>query len=254
MAEIVKRTGFGALILIMMPLLVWLSGWQWTPGGNSAWLYALYGLTESVTRPWGILTSAVLSGWFLWCLRFRLRPALVLLLIMLAAITCGQYSNHAIKALVKEPRPYVLWLEQVYQVNNSDFYGQSRQARSQQVTRLIAQDNRIPHWLKPHWAFETGYAFPSGHSVFAVSWALLSVGLLWPRRHYKTIVVMMLWASGVMCSRLVLGMHWPRDLAAAVLVSWLLVMLASWCALRWSGSLSPPAQEQREITRRQNPH
>jgi membrane-associated phospholipid phosphatase len=34
--------------------------------------------------------------------------------------------------------------------------------------------------------FETGFAFPSGHTMFAASWALLAIGLLWPRRHYKT--------------------------------------------------------------------
>ncbi|OON41203.1 phosphatidylglycerophosphatase B [Izhakiella australiensis] len=252
MGDIVKRTSVGALLLIIMPLAVWASGWRWAPGGNGSIQYALYWLTESVTRPWGILTSALLCCWFLWCLRFRLKPALILLAIMVAAISGGQYSNTSIKALVKEPRPYVVWLEQAYQVKNVAFYAQTRDLRSAQVRQLIEHDNRIPDWLKRHWAFETGYAFPSGHSMFSASWALLSVGLLWPRRHYKTIALLMMWATGVMTSRLVLGMHWPRDLAAAVLVSWLLVIVATWCAQRWSGPLTVPPREQREITQREN--
>ena len=55
--------------------------------------------------------------------------------------------------------------------------------------------------------------------MFAASWALLALGLLWPRRHYKTVVVIFLWAAGVMASRLLLGMHWPRDLAMATILS-----------------------------------
>lgn len=32
MADIVKRTTLGALLLLIMPLGVMLSGWQWQPG------------------------------------------------------------------------------------------------------------------------------------------------------------------------------------------------------------------------------
>ncbi len=90
------------------------------------------------------------------------------------------------------------------------------------MTQMLART-----WLKKHWPFETGFAFPSGHTMFAASWALLGVGLLWPRRHYKTVALLLVWATGVMGSRLLLGMHWPRDLVVATLISWLLVTLAT---------------------------
>lgn len=51
----------------------------------------------------------------------------------------------------------------------------------------------------------------------------------------------MIWAFGVMASRLMLGMHWPRDLAMAIVISWLLVTLASWLTQRWFGPLTIPA-------------
>jgi phosphatidylglycerophosphatase B len=75
--------------------------------------------------------------------------------------------------------------------------------------------------LRKHWQKETGFAFPSGHTMFAASWALL-LGC-WPRRRTVTIVILLVWATGVMGSRLLLGMHWPRDLVVATLISWLLV-------------------------------
>ncbi len=44
-----------------------------------------------------------------------------------------------------------------------------------------------------------------------------------------------------MGSRLLLGMHWPRDLVVATLISWALVAVATWLAQRICGPLTPPA-------------
>lgn len=87
--------------------------------------------------------------------------------------------------------------------------------------------------------------------MFAASWALLGVGLLWPRRRTLTIVFLLIWATGVMGSRLLLGMHWPRDLVVATLISWLLVTLATSLAQRVCGPLTPPVQEEKEIAQRE---
>ncbi|MCU5775694.1 phosphatidylglycerophosphatase B [Erwiniaceae bacterium BAC15a-03b] len=252
MLDIAKRTAFGALLLLIMPLGVWISGWQWQPGSAGFGLRVLFWMTETVTSPWGVVTSVILCGWFLWCLRFRLKPAIFLLVIMVAAILAGQYTKSFIKERVQEPRPYVVWLEKSHGVDESAFYELKRKARGKMVTQLLQDDNQLPAWLKQHWAFETGFAFPSGHTLFAASWALLGVGLLWPRRHIKTVVLLLLWASGVMGSRMLLGMHWPRDLVVATLISWLLVTLATWLAQRVCGPLTVPPQEQQEIRQRED--
>jgi phosphatidylglycerophosphatase B len=84
--------------------------------------------------------------------------------------------------------------------------------------------------------------------MFAASWALLGVGLLWPRRRTWTIVVL-LWATSVMGSRLLLGMHWPRDLVVATLISWMLVTIATWLAQRLCGPR--PVEEKQEIAERE---
>ncbi|MDU4095099.1 MAG: phosphatidylglycerophosphatase B, partial [Pantoea sp.] len=148
MLEIAKRTAFGALLLSVLPLLMWLTDWQWQPGGSGFGLRLLFWMTETVTRPWGILTSAILCAWFLWCLRFRLKPALFLLVIMIAAILAGQYTKSFIKARVQEPRPYVLWLEKTHGIPGDAFYQLDRQARGQMVEQLVANENAIPPWLK----------------------------------------------------------------------------------------------------------
>lgn len=251
MLKIWRRTTAGMLLLLIIPLMVWLTGWTWTPGESNALLRFLFWMTETVTRPWGTLTSLLLSAWVLWCLRFRLRPAIFLLIIMNATILTGQYTKSYIKDQVQEPRPYVVWLEHNHGLDDREFYQLSRDARGQRVNELLASDKQLPAWLKRHWAFETGFAFPSGHTLFAASWALLMTGLLWPRRHYKTVLVTGLWACAVMASRLLLGMHWPGDLAVAVVLSWVLVTIATWLAQCFCGPLTLPPDERKEVRQRE---
>jgi phosphatidylglycerophosphatase B len=86
--------------------------------------------------------------------------------------------------------------------------------------------------------------------MFAASWALLGVGLLWPRRRWVTIGVLLTWATAVMASRLALGMHWPQDLIVATGLSWLLVTVASWLTQRFCGPLTPPIEEAADIKKR----
>lgn len=241
MTEILKRTTLGALLLLLMPLAVILSGWRWQPV-DMGWGHKLmFWFTETVTSPWGTLTSVILCVWFLWCLRFRLKPALFLLVIVTTALLSGQYVKSMIKSYVKEPRPYVLWLAENHGIDGQQFYALKRTERSEIVFAALDDDSRIPAWLEQHWAFETGFAFPSGHTMFAATWALLGVGLLWPRRHNVTVMLLMGWAMAVMGSRLLLGMHWPRDLIVSTLLSWLLVTLATMVVQRVSGSLSLPS-------------
>lgn len=111
MLSIARRTAAGAAVLLVIPLVVWFSGWMWQPGQNETWLKALYWITETVTQPWGIITHVLLCGWFLWCLRFRLRAALVLFAILGGAILIGQGVKSWVKDRVQEPRPFVVWLE-----------------------------------------------------------------------------------------------------------------------------------------------
>ncbi|TKI08114.1 phosphatidylglycerophosphatase B [Martelella alba] len=249
MLAIAKRTGLGALIFMIIPLSVWVSGWQWHPDNEAWWWRALFWVTQTVTAPWGVLSSLVLGGWFLWCLRYRWRQALALAGILLAVLLLGQGAKSIIKNGVREPRPYVVWMAGNYGMNERAFYALPRHARGQWVKDALEQQKRIPDWLRRHWQHETGFAFPSGHSVFAASWGLLALGLLWPRRHYKTAFVVMLWSAMVMISRLVLGMHWPRDVAMGIALAFMLVTSACWLAQCLIGPLSPAPEETGNLRR-----
>ncbi|BED95953.1 phosphatidylglycerophosphatase B [Escherichia fergusonii] len=251
MLSIAKRTTVGAALLLVMPLAAWVSGWHWQPEEESRWLKVLFWVTETVTQPWGIITHTLLCGWFLWCLRFRLKAAVMLFVILAGAILIGQGVKSLIKDSVQEPRPFVLWLEKTHHIPVDEFYTLKRKERGELVKKQLTDQLHIPVFLRQHWQKETGFAFPSGHTMFAASWALLAIGLLWPRRRTLTIAILLVWATAVMGSRLLLGMHWPRDLVVATLISWLLVTLATWLAQRLCGPLTPPPEEKYEIAQRE---
>ncbi|RRF73714.1 phosphatidylglycerophosphatase B [Klebsiella pneumoniae] len=249
MLLIARRTALAAALLLVMPLTVWLSGWLWQPGLPVAMLKSLWWVTETVTQPWGIITHVVLCGWFLWCLRFRLRAALILFLILAAAIPAGQGAKSWVKARVQEPRPFVIWLENTRQVPVTQFYALKRKERAKLVHEQLAQAQDIPSFYA-----NTGrrrrVCFPVRSHHVCRQLGVTRCGLLWPRRRWGTIAVLLVWATAVMGSRLALGMHWPLDLIVATLISWLLVTVACWLTQRLCGPLSPPGEEAQDIKKR----
>lgn len=71
-----------------------------------------------------------------------------------------------------------------------------------------------------------GYAFPSGHTIFAATWLMLVVGfvhLLSVRSLTAKVLVSFtsLWAVFMLISRLRFGMHYPIDLFISTLIAFL---------------------------------
>lgn len=138
MLSIARRTAAGAALLLIMPLAVWVSGWQWQPGHQVWWLKTLFWITETVTKPWGVITHVILCGWFLWCLRFRLRAAIMLFAILGGAIIVGQGVKSWVKERVQEPRPFVVWLEKTHHIPVDEFYTLKRTERGHLVKEQLA--------------------------------------------------------------------------------------------------------------------
>ena len=161
MRSIARRTAVGTALLLVMPVAVWISGWRWQPGEQSWLLKAAFWVTETVTQPWGVITHLILFGWFLWCLRFRIKAAIMLFAILAAAILVGQGVKSWIKDKVQEPRPFVIWLEKTHHIPVDEFYTLKRAERGNLVKEQLAEEKNIPQYLRSHWQKETGFAFPS---------------------------------------------------------------------------------------------
>ena len=75
-----------------------------------------------------------------------------------------------------------------------------------------------------------GSSFPSGHTLSVAAFSIaaaLCVGRLWPRWTTPSMILAVLWTAAVALSRLVLGVHWPTDVLAAICLGASLPLLAS---------------------------
>jgi len=85
--------------------------------------------------------------------------------------------------------------------------------------RPFAADGRIRAWVAPLDEF----SFPSGHTLHAVSFALVAIA------HYPALAWLVLpFAAAVGVSRVVLGLHYPSDVLAATAIGCALAGASLW--------------------------
>ncbi len=229
-----QALGFGAALILPLLLLTCL---PWQPFMSNAlqsgWLWWPYALTRMVDLPGLAVSIAAL----LLLTRHKLALGLPATLALGGALFTVLAGDWAIKSLVKhltqEPRPYLLWLESQNLIPAiQQFYASKVEVRSEQVhaaSLLLA----LPEWLGNHWQAEVNYAFPSGHSIAAMSLAQF-FGLIWLTRAPTGVWLLPLWALGIGLSRMLIGMHWPQDVLASALLGSLTALLgARWWLRRY---------------------
>jgi phosphatidylglycerophosphatase B len=218
--------------LLAPALAAWVVRWRWEPG-DGAWIASAVAVTNTAGFPYAIATSVILAALFVLSLKLtRPRAVLAFVLLCTVAIGFGQGMKSLLKNTFEAPRPYVGWIGRSHGLESAAFYGMPRSARAAWIEKELAQDARVPAVLREHWQRETGFSFPSGHTSFVATWAMLAGALLWPRGRGSRVLccAVVAWALAVEATRMVLGMHWPRDVAAQVLLSWLTVavLVAIW--------------------------
>mgnify|MGYP003145458478 CR=1 FL=1 len=85
--------------------------------------------------------------------------------------------------------------------------------------RPFAADVRIRAWIAPLDEF----SFPSGHTLHAVAFTIVALA------HYPALAGLLLpLAASIAASRVVLGMHYPSDVVAAMGIGALLATVSLW--------------------------
>ncbi|PSJ47582.1 phosphatidylglycerophosphatase [Zobellella endophytica] len=231
------------LTVLVLPVALASLGYQW----HWRWFPLLeldeppallaYGLTLSVGKAGIAIALLALSALTLHRWRRRPRQLLVFFLCLLAALGGAFVTKTVAKLYFKEPRPYVIWLEQQGQIADSDrFYAQRESIREQWLAEGLSRvpEQQIPGWLKLHWQEEVNYSFPSGHAIAAMTIAAFFCLLLGYRRASPWFVgILAGWAVAVCYSRLLLGLHWPADILASSLLGFLFGALGAWGFIRW---------------------
>ena len=221
------RLSLYTLLLCLVPFFAWVFQWQWQGDGDlNGFDYILYWLTETGSSPYGLITCGVFALLFLPLIPNR-KQWMLAVAIMAGSIIMTQVVKSALKTAFAEPRPYVVEIAQQSDVSTDYFYAQSRTQREQIVNEFYANRAQTPDWIVRHRADETGYSFPSGHTIFAVSWLLLIVGFtrIFDAKTVQArvlVTVTTVWALLMLISRLRLGLHYPIDLFISTLIAWLI--------------------------------
>ena len=75
-----------------------------------------------------------------------------------------------------------------------------------------------------------GSSVPSGHTLSTAAFSMaaaLCVARIWPRAGNPAMSLAILWTSLVALSRLILGVHWPSDVLAAICIGLFIPLLIS---------------------------
>lgn len=220
--------GAGLLILLTLPCAALLFGWQWDPAHtNPTLLHFFYWASQTASAYTALLFCAIL----IWHLKLSPRKSLYLIAILLIITALGLGLKSALKDTLREPRPYVIWLEKNNFIAPDQFYQLPH--KSLFVSQQDLSQTAVPAWQQQYWSKNTAYSFPSGHSFFAAQWALIMIALLWRQKAYITMTLAMLWALAVLASRLYLGMHWPQDLILSCLMAFALVWVGNIFWNKW---------------------
>ncbi|MGX2957030.1 phosphatase PAP2 family protein [Ursidibacter arcticus] len=206
--------------MLIIPLATWVIGWQWALDTNlqmSDLDFGLFILTETGSTPYALITCVLFMLWLMWLTRKRYSWFLVGF-ICASSVVGTQIIKEGAKAVFKEPRPFVT---QMFQTETEGFYALPKVEQEKQVLTFSQPDISF---VTEHQADELGYSFPSGHTIFAVSWLLVFAGFLFGLNGQAVILTQIfaiLWAGLMLISRLRLGMHYPIDLFVSTLISWL---------------------------------
>ncbi|MEG9482414.1 phosphatase PAP2 family protein [Mannheimia sp. HC-2023] len=213
-----KKFSLYTLAMLLIPVVTWLANWQWSLAiqyPEYGFDYFLFLITETGSVPYAIATCVIFTLLLAWVVRKRYSLFFVIA-VCIASMVATQGLKTAMKSTFQEPRPFVSAL---FEDKSVDFYKLTREQRGLAVTEKIGPQQ---NFVTAHQAKEVGYSFPSGHTIFAVSWLLLVVGFCLNMRGQAVVfahIFAIIWAALMLISRLRLGMHYPIDLFISSLLA-----------------------------------
>ncbi|QFU25161.1 phosphatase PAP2 family protein [Shewanella eurypsychrophilus] len=221
MPSVIFPLMLGWLILLIIPGILFVSDASLFPwlSLDSTTAEALFWITSTGTAPYGVASVLLI---LLLSYRRLERARFFSLFLAISLSMCTTLGlNHYLKPFFNEARPNAVWLDQHYLLNTDSFYTLSKAERKELMMTAVNQiefadtELTLAPLVKQHWQHEIGFAFPSGHTLFAItltmvaSYYLLIAGNIWiPSLLFG-------WSIAMGFSRMLLGMHWTQDVLAS---------------------------------------
>ena len=144
----------------------------------------------------------------------------------------AKFNESFIKEHLKVPRPYAKYLKADYNFQIDKFYQlETKDARTEYLavffksnskTGLHYNSNHINQNIIDHWLVETGFSFPSGHTVnsflmaFIIGYVMLFIYQDYKRKFFY--LFPFIWAVLVAISRVAVGAHSSLDILLGALM------------------------------------
>ncbi len=137
-------------------------------------------------------------------------------------------NEHLTKPFFESPRPNIVELSEsaVLKMSPEEFYAlPDKQTRSEHLTKVLtgrsAEGIRLHELVREHWIAETGYSFPSGHSIAAMTLTTLLLALalsFLARPRILMVYLLVPWSILVCYSRPILRVHSATDITVGAVV------------------------------------
>ncbi|QLB12966.1 phosphatidylglycerophosphatase [Bisgaardia hudsonensis] len=235
------RLSLYTLLLCLVPLFTLTIGWHWQENMSlTRFDYLLYLITETGSVPYAIITCGFFALIYFVSISNK-KQAILVIITMAFSVVLTQGIKSGLKTVFAEPRPFISAISEHSNMMTEYFYDQSKEKRANIVQHYYHSVNfdNVPSWLVEHRAKETGYSFPSGHTIFAVTWLLLATGFSKilgrenPKLKWITAFIS-IWAILMLVSRLRLGMHYPIDLLTSTIIAWLVHIGLFYCIIHFT--------------------
>ncbi|NRD75765.1 phosphatase PAP2 family protein [Shewanella sp. VB17] len=215
---------FGWAILAIIPAILLLLNTSLFPliPLDSMMANLLFWLTSTGTAPYGVATVL-----FILLLSYKSlsKPQFARLFLAISLGMCATLSiNNYLKPYFYEPRPNTTWLASQYLLNTDHFYSLPKTQRKAEITSALDKlegtysELTLSPLIKQHWQHEVGFAFPSGHTLFALTLTMITSYYFLLAGLFALPCLLVIWSVGMGFSRMLLGMHWPQDVLASTIL------------------------------------
>jgi phosphatidylglycerophosphatase B len=146
-------------------------------------------------------------------------------LIFIVQILMASATLFYVKDYFRDTRPSQLYFTQRGYIDSGGvkFFALSMEEKRKYLNlRIEANEDSIRDVYPPilkGWVYDSGYSFPSGHSLTAFFLGTVMFYILYMtlRKKYFTIIPL-IWAILVCLSRVIIGIHFPIDVTAGALI------------------------------------